>query len=963
MIKTLSAALCGGVSVVALASPALAQPNSPTAAAPATTAPAQAPTPTSTIGEIVVTGSRIMRNGYAAPTPLTVASVAELRATTPTSIPDALNKLPAFAGSSVSAGTTNAVGGTGGGTPNVFGGNFLNLRDMGAIRTLILMDGRRVPPTAINGQVDTNTLPQLLIQRVDIATGGASAVYGSDAVTGVVNFVLDKNFTGLRAEGQVGVSNRGDSQNYRFGVAGGADVLGRGHIMASFEEFKQDGLDDHSDRPWAANTPGYVGAGTAASPYVLANNIRLANASNGGLATTGPFAGQQFTSTGALAPFNKGTPTGTNNISVGGDGAYYTGLNLAPPIQTDQAFARFEYELATNVKAYVQFSAAESKLWDSHSNNAPATPTTIYSGNAFLTSAEQGQLTGANAASFTLNRLNRDLARMSVLDQLTNSTNVTAGLTGKLFDKFSWDAYYTHGSSIVRSAIVNNINYPNYYAALDAVKDASGNAVCRVSLTNPGLYPGCAPLNLFGPNNESAQALTYIFGRTQWQGVNTLDDYAASISGDAFRDWAGPVSVAANVEYRSQSLTETSNANPLTAPSFTGIRMGAAPTTIWAYATQAPQHGANSVWEVSAETVVPLWKDAPLVKNLEVSAAARYTDYSSSGSVWTWKAGLNYSPIEDLRFRLSESRDIRAPTLADLYSGTTITLISVNDQQHSGVTGVVTSIGGGNPNLVPEVSYTTTIGAVYSPSWWPRFRASIDYYNINISNAIGSINGASPTVLAQCEASDGSSPICASIVRPLPFSNRTSANFPTQVYNLSQNIAEVYTHGVDVEASYNFGLGEIVKNAPGRFEWRLLYSYQPVLNSVAYPGAALTQLAGVAGASSSRVTNALNYTVGPFSVDWQMRYESAQRRSGTPLQVYADPDLPGIFYHDLNLTYRLRTGRIAGQVFFTVNNLTDQQPRISPSAMFTATPGFGSPAVLGDDLIGRRFTLGFRVQY
>jgi outer membrane receptor protein involved in Fe transport len=960
MIKTLSVALCGGVSLCALASAASAQ-DAPAAAAPA--AAAQGAAPVSTIGEIVVTGSRIVRNGYAAPTPLTVVGVPELQATTPSSIPDALNKLPGFAGSTTNAGTTNAVGGSGGGSPNVFGGNFLNLRDMGAIRTLILMDGRRVPPTAINGQVDTNALPQMLVQRVDVVTGGASAVYGSDAVTGVVNFILDKNFTGLKAQGQVGVSNRGDSRNYRFGIAGGAEVLGRGHIIASFEESKTDGLDDHNQRPWSASTPGYVGAGTAASPYVLVNNIRLANASNGGLATSGPFAGQQFTSTGGLAPFNKGVATGTNNISVGGDGAYYTGLNLTPPVKTDQAFARFEYELATDLTGYVQFSDTESKVWDAHSNNAPVTPTTIYSGNAFLTTAEQAQLAGANAASFSFGRLNRDLARMSVLDQLTDSVNVTAGVTGKVFDKFKWDAYYTHGSSILRSTIVNNINYPNYYAALDAVKDSSGNTVCRVSITNPGLYPGCAPLNLFGANNASAQALAFIFGKTQWQAVNTLDDYAASISGDAFNDWAGPVSVAANVEYRSQSFTETSNANPLIAPSFTGIRMGTPPTTIWAYGTQAPQHGSNSVWEISAETVVPLLKDAPFVKNLEVSGAARYTDYSSSGSVWTWKAGVNYSPIQDLRFRLTESRDIRAPTLADLYSGTTITLISVNDQQHSGMTGVVTSVGGGNPNLVPEVSYTTTIGAVYSPSWWPRFRASIDYYNINISNAIGSINGASATVLAQCEASGGTSPLCASIVRPLPFSNRTTANFPTTVYNLSQNIAELYTHGVDVEASYNFRLEEVVKQAPGRFELRLLYSYQPVLNSVSFPGSPLTQLAGVAGASSSRLSSTVNYSVGPVSLDWQMRYSSAQRRSGTPVQVYADPDLPGIFYHDLNVAYRLRTGKVAGQLFFTVNNLTDQQPRISPSAMFTATPGFGNPTSLGDDMIGRRFTLGFRVQY
>jgi iron complex outermembrane receptor protein len=356
MSGKLSIALCSGASLLAMATSALAQ-QSPAA-------PSASPAPDS-VQTVVVTGSRIVRNGYAAPSPVTVATTAELAATTPSSIPDGLNKLPAFAGSSTTAGTTNAVGGSGGGVAVTFGGNYLNLRDMGAIRTLVLVDGRRVPPTSLNGQVDTNTLPDMLVQRVDVVTGGASAVYGSDAVTGVVNFILDKNFNGLKVFGQVGDSTYGDARSYRFGVAGGGEIMDRAHVIWSFEEYQNNGIDSHASRPWAANIPDYTGSGTVASPFTLVTNARLNNTTLGGLATSGPFAGQQFTSSGALAAFNAGAPTKTSSVNIGGDGAYYTGLNLVPPLTTEKGFGRFDYDVTSTVKAYLQFSDSESKIDDS----------------------------------------------------------------------------------------------------------------------------------------------------------------------------------------------------------------------------------------------------------------------------------------------------------------------------------------------------------------------------------------------------------------------------------------------------------------------------------------------------------------------------------------------------------------------------------------------------------------------
>ena len=947
MTARFSITLLGGVSVLAMAGSAFAQQ---TQAAPQSAEATQ---------QVVVTGSRIARYGYSAPTPVTVAPTAELAITTPSSISDGLNKLPQFAGSSTSAGGTNAIGGSGGGTPSVFGGSFLNLRDLGAIRTLVLVDGRRAPPTTLNGQVDSNSIPQMLVQRVDIVTGGASAVYGSDAVAGVVNFVLDTKFSGLKAQAQVGQSSRGDARSNRFGVAGGGN-LGKGHFVWSAEHQENAGVLDKTSRPWAGNTPVYAGAGTVASPFTLVNNARLSTSSLGGLATTGPFANQQFLQNGSLGAFNKGTATTSNGIATGGDGAYYTGVGLTVPISTDQAFARFDYDLTDKISAFVQVGGAQNKVWNSHQSNSPPTPVNIYNGNAFLTPAEQTAL-GATP-SFTFARLTRDLAALSNLNQLTTSTNITAGIKGTVFKDFTWDAYYTHGANVLRSQIQNNINLPRYYAALDAV-NSGGSVVCRVAVTNPGLYPGCAPLNMFGAGNQSAAALGYVFGTSQWQAVTLVDDAAFSLTGSPFSLWAGPVSTAFSVEYRSQSLTEASNANPLTVPDFTGIRVATPlPTTVWAYSTQGPQHGANNVWEGSAEVDVPLLKDTFLAKALNVNGAVRYTNYSAIGSVVTWKIGVNYQPIQDVRFRITQSHDIRAPTLSDLYAGTTIANISVNDSVHSGQSVIVPSIGGGNPKLVPEVANTTTAGMVYSPSWAPRFKLSVDYYNITMDNAIGSINGSQTAVLAQCEASGGTSPVCATIIRAQPFSVRTG-NPPIAVTNLSQNIGQLYTHGVEVEAGYNFRPAEYISAIPGRIDVRALYGYQPVLNTVAYPGAQVTALAGVAGMSSSRVTTFIDYRVGPASISWAVRYLSGQKRSGSPLQIFADPDMPAIYYHDINLTYRFSAASHDGQVFFVVNNLFDQQPRVAPSTNFTASPGTGSPQVISDDPVGRYFTVGLRVQY
>ena len=925
------------------------------------TAPVYAQTarsaPDANVSEVVVTGTRIARDGYAAPSPVTVANVQQLQALTPSNIPDALNKLPSLLGSTSPTSATAA-----GHLPRT--GNYLNLRAFGIPRSLILLDGRRVPAISFDNTVDINTLPQLLVDRVEVVTGGASAVYGSDAVTGVVNFILDKNFSGLKGVVQGGISDESDGKSYRVGMAGGGQILGdRTRYIWSVEHFQHDGLKRKEDRPLGSQILTMQGAGSAANPFRLVRDTRQSNTSFGGLALNGPFAGQQFLAGGVLGPFNPGTPTGIANITSGGDGAFSSEGTLQARLRTDQIFGRVEHEFSTELKAYAQVSFGESRTVHrlNTEQHAPSLqPLTIFSGNAFLRPEVQARLTAANAASFNIARFGSDLPRAEI-DNLSTAQTLTLGLEGK-FSGWSWEAYYTRGEGRLRIATRYNSNAPRFYAAVDAVRDpANGNTVCRVTLTNPGLFPGCVPLNLFGPNAASQAAINYYFGTTQFQAVNKLDNFAANVTGEFLSTWAGPVLWAFGGEYRAESLDQDSNAEPTTVPNFTGLRGGFRATELeWRTNVVASSRGDRNVWEVNGEVVVPLAKDLPLLQLLELNGAARYTEYSTSGSATTWKVGLNWQPIDDLRIRATRSRDIRAPSLNDLFAGRAVSATGFSDihtvPPTSGITQLIT---GGNPDLVPEVAKTVTIGAIYSPNWLPGFALSLDYYDIYVEAGIGLVSGQNAVTQNECEASNGTSPLCALYIRPRPFSDRTAANFPTAVRSINLNAAETYTHGIDIEASYRFDLFE------GKVDLRLLASHQPVLKSRSFASAPVTNAAGAGGALGAfpdkRLTFLARYERGPIAVSAQTRYVSSFKQNGNPALIFLEPDVPSVTYSDVNIQYKIRdTGFVA---FLSIENVFDKNPPIFAETAVASVPGFRYPTPNQGDFMGRYFTSGFRFRF
>ena len=306
--------------------------------------------------EIVVTGSRVIQNGDNSPTPLSVVAVDDILKVTPSTISDAVNNLPVFSAPRGQVSNPNTGIGAGGGGNAV--ANQLNLRNLLPQRTLILFDNHRVAPTTSTGIVDVDTIPQYLLKRVEVVTGGVSAVYGSDAISGVVNFITDKDFNGIKANAQYGISDRGDGNAWQAGVAYGTKVGDRGHFEISYEYRNDEGISQRSTRPefwrWTiANN------GSAAFPMYLTGDAVRTDISFYGLVRNGVLAGStgaEFKTDGTLTARTLGTATSSGQMRIGGDGAWYDG-SLKAAQRSHQVFARFDYELSDNIDFYVEGAA------------------------------------------------------------------------------------------------------------------------------------------------------------------------------------------------------------------------------------------------------------------------------------------------------------------------------------------------------------------------------------------------------------------------------------------------------------------------------------------------------------------------------------------------------------------------------------------------------------------------------
>jgi len=648
-------------------------------------------------------------------------------------------------------------------------------------------------------------------------------------------------------------------------------------------------------------------------------------------------------------------------VQIGGDGSETVLGSLVGSVRTEQVFARASYAVSERLTGFVQLTFGEARNRFAHVGaDSRFGNMTIFSGNAFLRPEVQSILTASDTPSFTFSRHTLESGK-KIVDMLSSSGSVFAGLEGRLGEDWDWRLSYAGGESILRAAHTRNPENTRLTAAVDAVRDPAGNIVCRVSLTSPGAFPGCVPVNFFGVGAPSKAALDYIYGQTsQSQVRNDLHDMAFNANGPLFETPAGEVIAAIGAEYRTQSLRMTSNANPAAPLVTTGLRGFPTGQGRFGNTNQGVADGHQYVREVFGEIFVPLLRDLPLVHVLEFNGAGRLTDYSTSGRVETWKAGFSYRPNPDLRLRATRSRDIRAPTLNELFAGPQLNAGTFDDV-HTGQTVVLTTIRSGNRALAPEIGQTTTIGLVYQPRWLPAFSASADYYDIDIRDAI---NTRTNTQLNQdCEDSNGSAVSCTLVFRPFPFSDRSPANAVQRIQTIPLNLARTFTHGIDFDVNYRLPLGDFLEGSDAVLTFRILANYAPSLKQRETETAAVQQQAGVLNNNNAKIraTISVNYANGPVTVNLQRRYIGELVRSNQPNIRFADNDIDSERYYNLAISYRFRSGQGDLEAFLNINNLFDAPPPLIP---FVDQPGLRYPTnQILFDVIGRRFNGGLRFSF
>lgn len=914
---------------------------------------------TAQLEEIVVTGTRIIRDGYEAPTPLTVVGLEEIQTTATANIGDFVNTLPAFAGSNTPTGSTNSV------SPGTAGLNALNLRNLGLNRTLVLLDGQRSVGANLTGNVDINDFPQSLVSRVDVVTAGASAAYGSDALSGVVNFILDKQYTGLKGEASGGITTYGDDRSFQVYLTGGTGFAGgRGHLLINGEVSGVDGI-PYADRDWNLEgwqfmtNPAYTR--TNGQPErLLLPKVGLSNQIVGGIVTSGPLKGTAFGPAGAPYQFNYGDLVFDPDMR-GGDwnsSQAHAQLKFAlDPKQTRQsAFTRISYNVTDSVEVFAQFA------WAHAGNESPCCPmnaiSTIRADNAFIPAATALQMQSLGLTSLSIGSMNFDLPRVFTHHERRLNRNVI-GASGS-FDAFNaawnWDAYFQNGVSRQTNRAKNVWSTSHLALALDAVRHpTTGAIVCRSTLANPG--NGCVPYNLFGIGVNSDAAVHFVQGQGGFAYRNerfTQNVYAGTIRGEPFSIWAGPVSLAFGVEHRSEAVT--------------GIADEISSRNGWFAGNFLATHGSYTVTEGFVETVVPLAQDAPWAKALDLNAAVRATDYSLSGYVSTWKVGATYSPVDAIRIRVTRSRDIRAPNLAELFStGGGAAARSILNPFNNNASEIYTGSTPGSLDLKPEKSDTTGIGVVLQPTSLPGLSASVDYWNLNIKDAIGSL--AFQQIVDNCFI--GNQEMC-SVITFAP-NSRVITHIVATPFNLITQIAR----GIDFEGSYRVPLDAIIADWSGNLTVRLLathYLKNYSSNGINIP----TDSVGenfVAGPPNWRWTGSVNYALDPVSVTISARGVSAgvynnsfiECTTGCPPstvdnRTVNDNHIDGALYFDAAFAYKfaLGDGGTEMEAFVNVKNIADKDPPVV--AVGPGGNAFRSPAAnnLLYDVIGRQFRAGLR---
>lgn len=939
---------------------------------------------------VTVTGSRISRSGFDQPTPVTVIDQAAIQAAAEPNLADFVNQIPSVVGSVTPANTQrNLSGGTS-------GLNTINLRNLGSNRTLILLDGRRSVGSAINGTVDINTIPQGLVKSVEVVTGGASSVYGSDAVAGVVNFILDKKFTGLKGDLTYGETTFGDDTTYRLSLTGGMKFAGgRGHIIVSGDFLDRAGVLG-APRPWASENvhliqnPAFVpGNGR---PELLASARTGLNTLTAGGIITRPLASQSAASLnylgtyfgvgGTINQYNFGENRLNNSPwTLGGDflvSQHFDQTSIQPGENVKSIFGRVSFEVASNFEVFAEATYNASRSANAGGYLTSKGNITVNTRNPFIPEPLRSRMIADGIGDFRIGSWEGDLpARFSNNDRRVQ--RYVAGFTGgfdALGSDWNIDGYYQHGVSNVRVQLNQIINRTKLNYARDAVRDSSGNIVCRATaarLADP-LFAGCLPYNSFGTGVNSQAVVDYIVGDPYTDQKYTQDVAAVNFSTSIENGLIDPIGIAFGVEHRREAVSGFVEDQ---------FRSG------WIVGNFEATQGSFNVTEAYLETLFRL----PL--GFEFAGAARYTDYSQSGTVVTWKTGLTWQPVDDLRLRFTRSRDIRAPNLGELFQAGSRRTNTVSDPWQTGRPAVrFTETVTGNLALQPEKADTLGFGAVYRPSYLPGFGLSVDYYDIRINGAVGLVTA--QEIMDLCR-SDTSPELCnriQAIVAQGTANERTigfgQAGFSLAggapgvdeylIANSPVNFVTNRARGIDFEASYRFNLNNIIGKAPGNIALRAVAT-RFLEDSAESPVQSKINTAGqntFGGPPNWTFRATLDYTIpdtfsfqlvgrglssGVYSNDFTECQTTCPNPINERFRTIDNNRIPGAFYLDTFLSYTLPVERFKPQLYLQVRNLLNEDPvKIGKGPSDNSNVDVGINQTLYD-FLGRTFRIGIRFNF
>lgn len=935
-----------------------------------TTAPmlaqAQTTDDASAVEEVVVTGSRIARRDYVSNSPIVTMGQEAIEKTGSVTVDTLLNQMPQF----VPAVSSTSNNPSNGGQANI------DLRGLGTQRTMVLIDGHRVVPSNSDGTVDVNIIPSALIQNIEVISGGASATYGSDALSGVVNFKLNKNFTGLQMDAQYGITEQGDGKESSLSLtAGGKYAEDKGHAVFSVS-YSQRGEVYNAARDFAK-----ISGASSTTPYgrydATGTNLPSQAAIDAVFAkygyaagTVGRSANLGFNDDGTLF-YNGVNYTGSDAIdysTIPVNGTYNTGaLNLLQlPLTRYSAYAATEYEINEHAEVYGSFNFThyDSRTILAPSPAAGSTGFSVPVTNPFIPT-DLSTILASRAdptADFLLRKRFTDVgARIS--ETTFNVFQLAGGVRGATgFKDWTYDLYASFGRSEQNETQSGNVSHSAVQTLLDA---ADGGA----SICTGGYDP-------FGNNALSDSCRSYISRTTKNWTAAEQRMVELNFQGGLFNLPAGEVRGAWGADYKFDSFQYVPD-SLLSTGDVVGFNAADA------------IDASTDVYELYGEILVPVLKDLPFIKSLNLDAGYRMSDYQTIGTVGAYKVDGDWEVVDGFRIRGGYQRAVRAPSIGELYSPQNQDYPSIsedpcayNSSYRTGANAAnvrtlclsqgvpsaiidsytyansqVNALTGGNPDLKEETANTYNVGFVWSPRFdnplFERLSLSVDYYSIDIKDAIGTIDAS--TVLDKCYNGDANSAYYCSL-----FSRNSSTGEIDTLTLTNLNLARYKTSGVDFQADWAFGLGAVgLDDKYGMLKFNLVGNYLDSFKVQSLAGEEFQELKGTIGNTSIssvavshpewKFAASTSWVVGPVDVGVRWRHIGKMVDAAD-----SSEKIDAVDYFDLNGSWQVNdTYSIRGGV----TNLTDKQPPYFTSYVQANT----DPSTY--DVLGRRFYVAVKAKF